>query len=87
MHAYAACSDPEICAVVRANYRDLIACAEKVSGLSKERISSFFAAAMLLSVLVSMQVQNGPQDWAAKLLEGCAMTLTGPPTRLVGEAA
>ena len=40
-----------------------------------------------MSALVSMQAQNGAQDCAATLLEGCAMTLTGSPPRLVGEAA
>lgn len=77
MHAYAACGDPEIREVVRVGYGDLVACAERVSGLPSERISSFFAAAMMLSLLASMHVQDGAEDWAATLLEGCAATLTG----------
>ena len=76
IHAYAACSDPQIRDVVRAGYGDLVSCAEQVSGLPSERISTFFAAAMMLSLLASMRVQDGSEGWAATLLEGCAAKLT-----------
>ncbi len=37
MQAYAACDDPEICAVVRNGFGDLVAYAQRVSGLPAER--------------------------------------------------
>jgi hypothetical protein len=58
MHVYVASSDPEI-RDVRIGYGDLVAYAEQVSGLSPERISSFLATGMLLSVLALIQVQDG----------------------------
>src|ERR687883_368390 len=49
--AYAACSDPEICEVVRAGFGDLHAYVERVSGLGDQEVSSFFAKGMLLNVV------------------------------------
>jgi hypothetical protein len=46
-------------------------------GLSPERISSFLATGMLLSVLALMQVQDGAEHWAATLLEGSRRTCRG----------
>src|SRR5438477_5391654 len=43
MQAYAACDDPDLCAVVRDGFGDLVSYAERVSGLSPEEISRFFA--------------------------------------------
>src|SRR5207248_10034049 len=54
MQAYAACDDPEIAAVVRHGFGDLVAYAERVSGLEEKEISAFFAQGMLLNVLASM---------------------------------
>src|SRR3954467_15050322 len=56
MQAYVACDDPDICQVVRDGYGDLVAYAERVSGLPPQEISRFFATGMLLNVLASMQV-------------------------------
>jgi hypothetical protein len=77
MHVYVAHGDPEIREVVRIGYGDLVAYAEQVSGLSPERISSFLATGMLLSVLALMQVQDGAEHWAATHLEGCRRTCRG----------
>jgi hypothetical protein len=71
MHVYVARSDPEIREVGRIGYGDLVACAERVSGLSPERISSFLATGMLLSVLALMQAQDGAEHWAAMLFKDC----------------
>jgi len=72
LQAYAACDDPDIQAVVRNGYGDLVAYAQRVSGLPAENISRFFATGMLLNVLASMQVMDDPEPWAQQLLEGCA---------------
>jgi AcrR family transcriptional regulator len=71
MQAYSACDDPEICEVVRNGYGDLVAYAQRVSGLEAEEISSFFAKGMLMNVLAAMQVMDAPEPWARTLLEGC----------------
>jgi AcrR family transcriptional regulator len=72
MQSYAACDDPEICEVVRNGYGDLVAYAQRVSGLPPEDIWHFFATGMMLNVLASMQVQDGSElPWAKTLLEGC----------------
>jgi len=71
MQAYAACHDPEICEVVRNGYGDLVAYAQRVSGLPAEAIATFFAKGMLLNVLASMQVMDEPEPWTRLLLEGC----------------
>jgi len=71
MQAYASCDDPDIRAVVRAGYGDLVTYVERVADLPPERISRFFAAGMLLNVIASMGLQSPEEPWAARLLEGC----------------
>ena len=71
MQAYSACDDPEICEVVRNGYGDLVAYAQRVSGLEAEAIATVFAKGMLMNVLAAMQVMDAPEPWARTLLEGC----------------
>jgi AcrR family transcriptional regulator len=75
MQAYVACDDPEICQVVRDGFGDLVAYAQRVSGLPAQEVSRFFATGMLLNVLASMQVIENPDPWAQTLLEGCGKEL------------
>jgi AcrR family transcriptional regulator len=71
LQAYAACDDADIRRVVRDGYGDLVAYAERVSDAPRETIATFFAQGMLLNVLAAMQVQDGSEAWAARLLDGC----------------
>ena len=72
MQAYAACDDPDIRAVVRAGYGDLVAYVERVSGLEPVIVSRFFAQGMLLNVFASMELAVGDTEpWADRLLAGC----------------
>ena len=72
MQAYAACDDPEIREVVRQGYGDLVAYAERVSGLPAAEVTRFFAIGMLLNVFASMgQIGEGAEPWAQRLLEAC----------------
>jgi AcrR family transcriptional regulator len=71
MNAYTACDDPDICAVVRNGYGDLVAYVERVSGLPPEDVSGFFAQGMLLNVVASMGLTVDPEPWAERLLAGC----------------
>ncbi len=71
MQAYAACGDPEIEAVVRDGYSDLVSYVEHVAGdLPTQDISRFFAAGMLLNVMASMGLEQPREPWAQRLLEG-----------------
>jgi AcrR family transcriptional regulator len=69
--AYAASDDPEIRAVVRAGYGDLVAYVRRVSGADWPTIWQFFATGMLLNVLASMHVNDDPEPWMQELLDGC----------------
>jgi AcrR family transcriptional regulator len=72
MQAYAACHDPEIRAVVRAGFGDLVSYAERVSDLPADEITRFFATGMLLNVFASMeQFDDAAEPWAVRLLEAC----------------
>ena len=74
MQAYAASDDPEIRAVVRAGYGDLVAYVRRVSDADWPRVWSFFSTGMLLNVLSSMQVNDNPEPWMVELLDGCKPT-------------
>lgn len=69
MQAYAASEDPEIAAVVRNGYGDLVTYIERVSGASAEQVSSFFAHGMLLNILASIAATT--EAWGERLVAGC----------------
>src|SRR5262249_3287012 len=71
MQAYAACHDPDIREAVRLGYGDLVEYAERVSGLSGDRIAHFFAKGMLLNVMASMDLIGATEGWAERLVDGC----------------
>lgn len=73
MHAYAACDDPEIAAVCRAGFGDLVTYAERVSGAPPEVIGQFFSVGMLMNVLVSFDAID--EDWGVRLVEACKRDL------------
>ncbi|MBA3844068.1 MAG: TetR/AcrR family transcriptional regulator [Actinobacteria bacterium] len=73
MQAYAACDDPEICAVVRNGFGDLVTYVERVSGCDQATVARFFAKGMLMNVLSSLDLKdaNAGEPWAQRLLAGC----------------
>ena len=75
MQAYAASDDPEIRAVVRAGYGDLVAYVRRVSGADWPMIWGFFSTGMMLNVLSSMHVNDDPEPWMVELLAGCGKDL------------
>lgn len=75
MQAYAACDDPEIRAVVRAGFSDLVAYVRRVSGADWPTVWSFFSTGMLLNVLASMHVDDAPDQWMTELLSGSGKEL------------
>jgi AcrR family transcriptional regulator len=70
MQAYAACDDPDIRAVVRAGYGDLVAYVRRVSDADWPTVWHFFSFGMLLNVLASMHVDEDPEQWMQDLLAG-----------------
>jgi AcrR family transcriptional regulator len=71
MQSYAACDDPEICAVVRKGYGEIVDYVERASGVDPERLSMFFARGMLINVVASMDLLDAEEPWAKKLLAFC----------------
>ena len=71
MQAYAACDDPEICAVVRRGFGDLVEFVQATAGADEARLSRFFARGMLLNVIASMELIDSDEPWAKALIEGC----------------
>jgi AcrR family transcriptional regulator len=71
LQAYAACDDPEICAVVRRGYGNLVEFVTRVSGLEPAELSSFFARGMLINVIAAMNLLDSTEPWALTLIEGC----------------
>ena len=72
LKCWASCDDPEVCAQVRATWRELVELVEQRTGGSRDEVASFFAKGVLLTVLQGMDVFESPADWASRLLEGCA---------------
>jgi AcrR family transcriptional regulator len=72
MQAYAAAEEAAISEVVRQGFGDLVAYAERVSGLDDRAVSAFFAKGMLLNVFASMGLFVGQanEQWAERLLAG-----------------
>ncbi len=75
MQAYAASDDPEIRAVVRAGYGDLVSYVRRVGEADWPTVWKFFSTGMLLNVLASMQVNDAPEPWMQDLLDGCGKDL------------
>ena len=74
MQAYVASEDPEIRAVVRAGYGDLIAYVRRVSGADWPTVWQFFAEGMMLNVLAAGDLLGAKEGWAARLLAGFGIT-------------
>jgi len=72
LQAYAACDDPEIAAVVRKGYGDLVEYVQRVGGIDAQRLAEFFSHGMLLNVIVSLNLHASSEPWARTLLEGCS---------------
>jgi AcrR family transcriptional regulator len=69
LQTYAACDDPEIGAVVRRGYGDLVEYVRRASGVDSRRLSQFFAKGMLLNVIAAMNLLDASEPWAKELVE------------------
>jgi AcrR family transcriptional regulator len=64
LHAYAACDDPAIRAVVQQRFGQLWELVERVSGAPVERVRDFFAHGMLMNVAAAMDLPSVSTKWA-----------------------
>jgi AcrR family transcriptional regulator len=70
MQAYAACDDPEICAVAQAGFGRLVSHVEGL-GITPAEVAGFFATGMLLNVMASMGLPVKEHPWSGRLLNAC----------------
>jgi AcrR family transcriptional regulator len=68
LQTYAACDDPDIRAVVRKGYGEIVDTVERASGVDPEQLSMFFARGMLINVVAAMDLLDSDEPWAKKLL-------------------
>jgi AcrR family transcriptional regulator len=66
MQSYAACSDPDIRAEVRACYGRLVEEVARLSGAPPAKVWRFFATGMMLNVVASLELEEvaDEDDWA-----------------------
>jgi AcrR family transcriptional regulator len=72
LQAYAACSDPDVRAAVRAGWRRLYRRVSDVSGASREDIHQFFAEGMLLNLGAAVGLPGKAMDWTLEMFEETA---------------
>ena len=70
LQTYAACEDPEVRAVVRTGYKQLVDFVRE-TGASNAEVGHFFATGMLINVLEAMDLSEAGETWGETLLEGC----------------
>jgi AcrR family transcriptional regulator len=72
LQAYAACSDPDVRAVVRQEFGFLHRRVREVSGASGEDLHQFFAEGMLLNLGAAVGLPGEAATWTLEALEGGA---------------
>lgn len=72
LHAYAACSDPEIQGEVRALYLDLWHTVARVSGVDSDALYPWFASGMLINVIASIDDARTFEGFKAHVHGGSA---------------
>jgi AcrR family transcriptional regulator len=71
LQSYAACDDPEIRAVVRRGYGELVEFVEGASDLPAQRVMRFFAKGMLINVFAMTNLLQDTEPWAQRLMDAC----------------
>jgi len=70
LQAYAACSDPDVQALVQGEYGRLYRMVREASAASDEDVHHFFAEGMLLNVGAAMGLGGDPKRWSLADLGG-----------------
>jgi hypothetical protein len=68
MQSYAACNDPDVQALVRRHYGELMRFVEEISGADPEQVRAWFATGMLLNVAAAMDLSSLDDEWPRRLL-------------------
>jgi AcrR family transcriptional regulator len=80
LHAYAACGDPEIRAVVRAEWITLWQTVARLSGSEPAALYQWFANGMLINVIASIGEAGTLDEFNAMLYGGTRPDAAGGPT-------
>ena len=72
LQAYAACSDPDVQVVVRAEFGALHRRVRELTDASPQDIHHFFAEGMLLNIAAAVELGGNPNSWMLDDLEGGA---------------
>ena len=70
LQSYAACSDPDVRAVVREEWGRLHRRVREISGASPEDLHTFFAQGMLLNLGAAIGLPGEAATWTLESLEG-----------------
>jgi AcrR family transcriptional regulator len=70
LQAYAACSDPDVQAVVRQEFGGLHRRVKELSGATSHELHAFFAQGMLLNIAAAVELGGNPRSWMLEDLEG-----------------
>jgi AcrR family transcriptional regulator len=70
LHSYTACDDPDVRALVRRRYGELVALVERLTGVEGKPVGEFFAHGMLLNVLAAMDALDAPEPWTLATFPG-----------------
>lgn len=70
LQAYAACSDPDVQAVVREEFGGLHRRVKELSGATSDELHAFFAQGMLLNIAAAVELEGKPTSWMLDDLEG-----------------
>jgi AcrR family transcriptional regulator len=76
LKCWASCDDPDICALVRRAWRELVELVEQRTGAGPEETWRFFARGVLTTVLQGMEMFDRPEPWAERLFAGCEADTT-----------
>ena len=68
LQSYAACSDPDVRAVVRESWVNLYRSVERATGASREEIHQFFGEGMLLNLGAAVGLPGEATEWSLELL-------------------
>jgi AcrR family transcriptional regulator len=71
LQSHVACDDEVVRQVVRRGFGELVEYIERVSGADQARVRDFIGVGMLLNVIAAMDLMEGQEPWARRLVEAC----------------
>ncbi len=71
LQTHAACDDPEVRALARRGFGQLVELIERASGADPGRVRDFVAFGMLLNVMAALDVLEAEEGWPRRLMDAC----------------